>query len=378
LPTVSNHIVSRFSGLRRILRVLIVVVLLFLAIFAAFIPIQQRVLRRRAEHLLSDIREIQLRKSTWADAQKIFARWGAWGHSEGDCTERSCTYEIELTGFWFPEPYEMLGGRWARINASLSVADGVIWGKAFSVEVEVPPGKGTDHSYDEQRYALIGRSESAPRFWPNAMHPNYLIGKPSGCEGCMAVWVRFTPYADPADVQRLMDFDLSCLTRWPACREERDIMPAAWKEHTVEEGARIPDCDTPLAALGRDSENAAVVDVISSHTENRAGETVRVAKVRLVRRLKGARFWKQNRAKEITLEITLYDDIGGPSARNQLQNLPPSRRFILLFNSYNTKRPPDGVKVRSSDCGAIPLTDQNLTDIQLGINQDYQSTSQEE
>jgi len=241
-PTVSNHIVSRFSRLRRILWVVIVFALVSVAIFAAFIQIQQRILRRRAEHLLADIRGIELRKSTWPDAQKIFTRWGAWGHYEGDCTERSCTYEIELTAFWFPGPYEMLGGRWTRINASLSVVDGVIWGKAFSVELEVPPGKGADHSYDDQRYALIGRSESVAGFWPgapNVMHPNYLIGKPSGCEGCMAVWVRFTPYADPADVQRLMDFDLSCLTRRPACRDEGDIMPTAWKERTGGSGQSV-------------------------------------------------------------------------------------------------------------------------------------------
>jgi len=46
---------------------------------------------------------------------------------------------------------------------------------------------------------------------------------------------RFTPHADPADGQRLMQYDLSCLTRWISpCQTKSDIMPTAGHEMAAE------------------------------------------------------------------------------------------------------------------------------------------------
>src|SRR6185369_5315466 len=67
------------------------VLLAFLAV-----QIQQRMLRWRAERLLADMHQIRLYQSTWADAQRLMHRWGAWGHYDGSCTAASCTYKIEL------------------------------------------------------------------------------------------------------------------------------------------------------------------------------------------------------------------------------------------------------------------------------------------
>ena len=67
------------------------VLLTFLAV-----QIQQRMLRWRAERLLADMHQIRLYQSTWADAQRLMHRWGAWGHYDGSCTAASCKYEIEM------------------------------------------------------------------------------------------------------------------------------------------------------------------------------------------------------------------------------------------------------------------------------------------
>ena len=59
---------------------------------------------------------------------------------------------------------------------------------------------------------------------------DYVVGRPGGCEGCVAVYSKFTPFADPAVVRGLMDFNLDCLTRLLQCRVAIDIMPSVWKQ----------------------------------------------------------------------------------------------------------------------------------------------------
>jgi hypothetical protein len=72
-----RHLTSR-RALRFYLLFAVLVILL-----AAFIQIQAHLLRHRAEALLSDIRRLEVRKSTWANAQNFMSRWGAWGHYDG-------------------------------------------------------------------------------------------------------------------------------------------------------------------------------------------------------------------------------------------------------------------------------------------------------
>ena len=119
-------------------------------------------------------------------------------------------------------------------------------------------------------FALVAAAHSVPRFdyygsnGPNSqltLHPDYLIGRPDGCEICVASWAEFTPYAGPADVHRLMQFDLSCLTRWHPCVTQSDIMPAAWAQY-LSDAARLDEewpnlaCSPVMLGLvGRDSTN---------------------------------------------------------------------------------------------------------------------------
>jgi hypothetical protein len=49
--------------------------------------------------------QIRLYQSTWADAQRLMKRWGAWGRYEGNCTPESCTYEIEMSDVSFLSPH---------------------------------------------------------------------------------------------------------------------------------------------------------------------------------------------------------------------------------------------------------------------------------
>ena len=100
-----------------LLRILVRVVLfslLSLATTAAAIQIEQRLLRTRAEHLIEDIRSLELRRSTWADAQRVLARWGAAGHYEGSCASSSCDYEVEFGDIFADHPRLVVDAPWAR------------------------------------------------------------------------------------------------------------------------------------------------------------------------------------------------------------------------------------------------------------------------
>jgi hypothetical protein len=233
---VSNETVGRLPRLRRSLHYGFLALLLAAAGALAFIPIQQQILRHRAERLLADIRNLTLRRSTWTDAQQIFTHWGAWGHYDGACTQQCCSYLIELGDFRNTHPYlarrlqflerayRLFGGRTSLIRAGLDVHDGTIWAKGFSLLVEVPPERALNNEY-----TLIGSAWSVSRFRsfrPSlAGPPNYIVGTPGGCTGCLAVFAEFSPYADPADVEQLMRFNLSCITKRHRAAKKRRSCP---------------------------------------------------------------------------------------------------------------------------------------------------------
>jgi hypothetical protein len=59
---------------RRILRVVALSFLVLLAGLAAFVQIQQHILRWRAERLLADIRQIQMGEGDWTSASRFMKR----------------------------------------------------------------------------------------------------------------------------------------------------------------------------------------------------------------------------------------------------------------------------------------------------------------
>ena len=366
-----RHLTSRLA-LRLYLLFAALVIL-----FAAFIQIQARLLRHRAEALLSDIRQLELRKSTWADAQNIMSRWGAWGHYHGSCTAAECGYHVVLADVFYKRllPYRLalpymviagwLGGRPVLVHGSFTVIDGVVWGKGFDATIAVPP-----QSFSDDGYALVGWADSASRLSPFGpqpqlrMHKEYLIGRPGGCEGCLMAYTRFTPNAYPSDVQRLMNFDLSCITRWQPCRELEQLMPQAWPQFLAEQD-RVEaawehfNCDDyPLDLRGREAENAAVVEVVSSRTQKEFGVDRQRVKFRLVQQLKGAQFWKTNTEAE--------------SWFDSRQRLGAGGKVILLFDQERGHV--EALNLDVKRCGVIPFTARSLAEVEQGINQDFLSS----
>ena len=115
-------------------------------------------------------------RSTWADAQRLIHRWGAWGDYRGACTQERCSYQIEVDDlygaipgfgprrtdlrgaiqeccFWLFRLYVLLGGRSTAVVARIEVIRGLIWGKDYILMVDVPNGYGLNG----MEYTLFGR-----------------------------------------------------------------------------------------------------------------------------------------------------------------------------------------------------------------------------
>jgi hypothetical protein len=375
VSTTSMTLTSRW---RRILRIAAFTVGVLLLGTVASVRIQRQILRRQAEHLLADIKELELGKSTWSDAQKIMTRWGAWGHYDGSCTQERCSYKIILPGLEYPpsfrrpvEALAMFATRDAYIEADLEVIDGVVWGKDFAVLLDVVEGV---FRHDEG-YGLLASARTVWRTaefnrYVSSDHPDYVVGHPGGCEGCEAVYSRFTPFVAPSELRDLMDFNLDCLTRLLQCRDQVDIMPRVWRQVQLEERqldvARKVNHDyrppTPSPEfLGRDRANVVIAEVVSTRTEERSSGSATYTTFRLDQRLKHATFWEPQQLEE---EYSL-PDLTSVGKGDESRLIAPGRKVILAFDTpYEMSRQHP---IDLGDYETLALTDENLSAVREGI-----------
>jgi hypothetical protein len=225
---------------------------------ATAIQVDQMLFRHKAETLVANIRELQYGKTTLAEARQFSRQWpeGGW---HGDC-DRECVYEIGLKSFSLrhgdfflghPELQRLclrLGGHPARVLAVVRFAKGVLQSGSVVVHLWVTSYPNPDG--DPEGYTLIGDASFLSQLelekWPALLvreqpHATYWVHQPGGCEGCMMIGVTFLLGASRSDIERLMQFDLSCLTlRLHPCRVPGDIMPAAWQQFLDDEAQRPP------------------------------------------------------------------------------------------------------------------------------------------
>jgi hypothetical protein len=359
--------------------------LILLAVIATHV--QERILRHRAESLLEDIRSLELRKASFADALAVLQRWKRWAKYEGECTEAHCEVRFTLQDFPLdlPEKYGwdiswprrasmVVGGHPARVMAEVSIETGIVWRKNFYVGIIAPAYSGAPGLASTGEYTLIGTAGSRSRFddrdWGEGgmnFHPNYSIIVPGACEICVAVIATFTPYAEANDAQRLMQFDFSCLTRWTTCRMPGDVMPVTWNEYL---GDKARMASTPpsecgrdrIDLVGRDSENVAIVDVVAngrkpSDDDDRSQDF----SLRLVKRVKRAQFWDVGSVREVRMIESRARLVGFSG----LDAIHPDVRLIIFFRNGEV----DGVTLQ--ECGALPYSPENLSIVTRGVQQDY-------
>jgi hypothetical protein len=402
--------VGRFRSLRKFLIALLLSIcaVLFVTLLAG--RIEQYVFRRRAELLLSQVQSLELRRTPWQDAQFQLQRWGPNRVMGDSCDAHICSFQVTLDEFVFAhfiqrnpfvklddyfrwrlklsyntgpfermeyallQAYVRLGGHPARVTANIRMRDGTVWGKDFSVWIE-SYGHPIDWSGNwRSEFTLIASAYSVSRFERHffgpidlqlMLHPYYSIGRPSGCTICVEGWAIFTPYAAPADVHRLLQMDLSCLTRWRHCLTQSDIMPVAWAQYLSERPVlygsnRELACSSSfLEILGRDSANIAMVEILRQHEKvEHQGDGLEEAKVRLVKKLKGVADWNVGE----TREVSLWGGIG------ESMKLPAGKQLLLF------RRRGPSTETWTVSLPTCPITWVNETYLSLirrGIDQDY-------
>ncbi|HEY1676100.1 MAG TPA: hypothetical protein VGG04_00190 [Candidatus Sulfotelmatobacter sp.] len=255
------------------------------------IHLEQHLLRLRAERLLSEIRSLELRQSTFSDAQKIVDEWSSNARDLGPCRQEWCDVEITLNRniqdrmeFLWKHPtlitvYRWLGGRAAAITASIRVRRNLVVRKAINEYVDGECGR--DDQGQIFCVTMMGHVGTDNHGWVSSLHPEYRFWTPSGCEICVDASVTFTAYANPEDVRRLTDLNFGCITNWRPCETQQDILPTAWKQ-VMSEKEDFRQTDRPctpgmIRAISRDLRKIPLAQVIQAQpTDNKTRITVRM------------------------------------------------------------------------------------------------------
>ncbi len=358
------------------------------------IQVQQRSLERRATALLQVLRDTELRMTPRANAFSLLSKVDLPWVQRGACPNTNCTTDFDLRDFawkhidffaghqWLFRAYEILRGRPARIRASIAIIDGVVWEKDFTVFLEVPEQEGPFAPFRGNHYTLIASLGTQSNFYPHIsprllLHTNYEIGQPGGCSVCVEGWVKFTPFAAPDDVRRLMQVNLSCLTRWRPCRDQSDLIPVAWSEYLVDSDAdrsdelrnELPKCGPAVVGLfARDSQNAVIAAAIATRVAAENGESFQSTAFRLVQRLKRADFWHVGGVRE----ARVYDGQVALASTDKMTEVTPGKQFILLFNHYPMAK--EAMEESLETCGIVPATEKNLDLVKSRIAEDFRAT----
>ena len=365
------------------------------------VQIQQRMLRWRAERLLAEMHQIRLYQSTWADAQRLMHRWGAWGHYDGSCAAESCKYEIEMDSIAFYNPlvqrqawldwllardrfnfYQWFGGRGAAFKASFTVHNGTIWRESTAISVTVPRRRmRKDNDFDstlsvgavsfqrlhrtlENPFVYMGGAEGL------AQHPYYKVGRPGGCMiNCQIGVVYYSTHTPPAEIERLTLYDFSCFTRFNPCAELEDLLPAAKEWHLYnnedelkQSPLREKPCDIPLWALARDARYVLAVEPLSTKIVKEGGYDREMAKVRVLSSIKEPAPWLPGAI------VRAYPHI---SPRQEAEHLVPGRRYIV-FPVGNDERDQLVTKdspLRFETCGVREVTPGIYRELEKGFAQ---------
>ncbi len=399
--------VSSATRFLRILRVTCLTVLALVLLTWATVQIQQRLLRHRAELLMADMHQIRLYRSTWADAQRLMTRWGAWGHYYGTCTAEKCRYRITLTdisgskfGRWIIRRrglrvYSLFGGRASRLVVSFTVQNGTIWRETAAIAVAASPRQLT---LVDDFPTLIVQTKSRQRLRSSgddwwilgtddqlATHPYYKAGRPGGCTFCREAVVTYSTRTPSPEIDRLTSFNFSCLTQFFSCVELEQLLPAAKEWHLYHEDdpamqQSIPlakRCDIPIWVIARDTRYALLVEGISTRNVKMPGFSLveatntitngpdwdkTEARVKVLAPLKGDPPWTKGAV------VLAHPYEGTPEAA---EHLSPGKHYIVFpvggdrRDQILTKESP----IELDRCGVWDDTSENLHEAERGIAQ---------
>jgi hypothetical protein len=405
----------------------VIAVSLALITFLA-VQIQQRMLRWRAERLSADMHQIRLYQSTWADAQRLMHRWGAWGNYDGSCAAASCKYEIEMNCIvcynlhvphrrhvWLDwllmhdrfNLFEWFGGRGSGYYASFTVHDGTIWRESTTISVCVPTRRMRKENDFEWSLSIGAGSyqrlhQTLDNYFPNmggdeslAGHPYYKVWRPSGCEiACQIVSVFYSTRTPPAEIERLTSYDFSCFTRFKSCAQIVDLLPAAKEWHLYDnpyesspavmippprpesslKPSPPPSCSSiPVWAQARDARYVLAVEALSTKIvkghEDYGGEYHReVTQVRVVSSFKEPAPWLPGGIVTADLLYWLNHQL---SMWSEEEHLVPGRQYIVfpIGNDRRDRLVTKDSPLRFERCGVREDTPETRRELEEGFAQ---------
>lgn len=360
----------------------------------------QWLFRKRAEALLGDIKSLQLNRSSWSDAQKLMTRWGSWGGWYGNCKSEDCSYSIQIyhlplvyPAFVFEEgPHigarilQSVGLRSAAVSARFHVVHGVVTNKGFRYSVALPvsqwitPGGGfwlkdrigstywptLDVAFREA--AKLGDSNP----YTIAMHPNRsLIHRRTILE------VQFTPEEAAEKQAALTDMRFYCITRWLACSDRGELLPAAameddtdsqqWQKATAN-GSPRSVCPA-IQFRAREEQDVFVAKIVSDQAAQRPANT----------RFNSLDKWlTYARVEEVlkdgdhvgvgdVLLVTVFCRDDEAKCSRPL----PGTRVILAGMIFLGTSNSGVLNFDGGNCGIIEATPRNVAEAQKGVKEDF-------
>jgi hypothetical protein len=377
--------------------------------------------RWRMSRLLADYHSIYPTQSSWADAQKLMVKWGKWGNYDGSCSANDCLYLITVSDEYnnwvdkLPEQQrervwgshlwdwlQHLGYRRSALSVQFQVQDGKIARTEAMLRISVADaGPLEQYSYMlgvttqvRSRLASITRNGKRDPPWvlgdddQLAFHPDYKVGRPSGCEGCEIDYITYAPTLPHEEAVKLTDFSLNCLTRLRACTTIGDLLPYGSGWHLYEDlpstlrpdssGGPLP-CRTEPRALARDATVVVEVEVLGALSAFKPypndDTQQELARARILHT------WKSpiREAPGATILVTPF---AGEKAippywpeEGPEHLLPGHRALLFLTEDGPTNFSPDSTKIGPvayalGRCGVIDDTPANLSAVLRGIAED--------
>lgn len=353
---------------------------------------------------MADMHRIRLYQTTWAEAQALMRKWGAWGHWDGTCTADDCEYAVSLgvplfwedgkenpgwlSRFLFPRAIILPGGRFAGLQATFTVHQGTVWRTGEKIAVDVPP-RWFSRDLQDGGDTLLLKVKSRQQLNPEvrgdrilgsmdqlAEHPYFVSGSPSGCEICLAGEVTYSTRTPQWQIDELTNFNFSCFTRWQPCRFLRDLYPEADRWQTmgwmfdVGRPRKMPvptasECDIPGWALGRDFNSVSEVEALTVESvkdERYAAPRLKEeVKVKVLLTIKGSR-----RMEGLTVNAYPFAGNSDDFDYEVPEHMQVGRRYLLLWQDEGSDRPlPPGFALER--CGVQADTPEVREELKKGF-----------
>ncbi len=343
---------------------------------------QQWFFRWRVSRLLEDVRKLEVRKSDWADVQRLMTRWGKWGHYEGTCDASHCSYRVWLAHRfperWYPvdgSPFREHGRRWLAdlgVHPTYALAgfelrrDQVV-AKGVSLIIDDPfhdpmESVGVDSEEGSRLDEIFSRGD--------AVHPYRTLS----IVKYGYVQAATTPKEDGDVKDRLMQVRVACITAIWSCRNSEELLPEASRELAGVKPVdhQLPDCSIPLSVAARDATGVYVADIVgvTRYTRFPDGTAMEepqwIAKAQITQVLKG----NFDAVKNKPLLFNVLELAPGMKQADAY----PYRSVIVMGWA---KRPRDQNAVEQFEmtfCDRVEATSANVAEAKRGVAEDYDPT----